>query len=313
MENIILNQNSKNFTNKKIKLIKNFKLIFFLNFLIIIILFSVLLIFYCYIKNLKTFIILFKEIKNEEDVKLYMKNKTEFYLKYRLKTLKKYNINYNESNLITFQDKLNYLIIHENPELKTDIVDKIKIHQYSKKILGKDICTPILKVYEKVEEINLNELPEKFVLKANHGSGMNLICKEKINFDINMAKKILKNWKKTNYGLLKSEFQYFLVNRKIFAAPYLGDKIIDYEFYCFNNQPKFIRVQKLLFEKNHTLLHNYYNLDWELTDLESGLKDYYRIPEIKIKKPQNFNLMIDYSRKLSANFAFVRIDFYEIN
>lgn len=53
------------------------------------------------------------------------------------------------------------------------------------------------------------------------------------------------------------------VDRKIFAAPYLCDKIIDYEIFCFNSKPKFIRVQKLLFENNHTFLHNYYNLDWE--------------------------------------------------
>lgn len=52
------------------------------------------------------------------------------------------------------------------------------IHQYSKKILGKDICVPILKVYKNAEEIKLEDLPEKFVLKVNHGSGMNLICKD---------------------------------------------------------------------------------------------------------------------------------------
>jgi hypothetical protein len=185
METNYLNQNSLNFDIKNKKSIKIFKFIFYLNFIIIIILFSLILRLYCYINNLTLFIKLFKEIKNEEDTKLYMKNKTEFYFKYRIKTLKKYNIYYNESNLITFQDKINYLIIHENPELKTDIVDKIKIHQYSIKILGKDICPPIIKVYKNVDEINLDELPKKFVLKANHGSGMNLICKDKLHFDLN--------------------------------------------------------------------------------------------------------------------------------
>lgn len=113
------------------------------------------------------------------------------------------------------------------------------------------------------------------------------------------------------YKMLKSEFQYFSVDRKIFAAPYLGNKIIDYEIYCFNSQPKFVRARKLLIESNHTILHNYFNLDWKLTDIET--KKYYRIPEIKIKKPKYLNLMIDYSKKLSAKFVFVRIDFYEIN
>ena len=264
-------------------------------------------------KNLKTFIKLFKEIKNVEDVKLYMKNKTEFYYKYRLKLLKEYNISYNESNLVTFQDKLNYLIIHENPELKTNIVDKIKLHNFSEKILGKDICVPILKIYKNENEINLDELPEKFVIKANHGSGMNIICKNKSKFDIIKTKKKLKKWKKINYGLLRSEFQYFLVKKKIFASPYLGDNLIDYEVYCFNNKPKFILVRKVLFEKNHTLLHNYYNCDWKLTDIESGRPRIFRIPEIKTKKPKNLKLMLYYSKKLSTKFAFVRIDFYEIN
>ena len=312
MEKYFLNQNSVK-EKKSTKIIKAYKFIFYLNLIITIISLSLILKFYCYIKSLKTFLTLFKEIKNEEDVKLYIKNKTEFYYKYRLKFLKKINIKYNESNLITFQDKLNYLLIHENPELKADIVDKIKLHQYSKKILGKDICVPILKVYENVDEINNDELPEKFVLKANHGSGMNIICKDKLKFDIIKAKNKLKKWKNTNYGLLTTEFQYFTVNRKIFVAPYLGDKVIEFQIFCFNNEPKFIRAHKHLFENNHTVLHNYYNNDWKLTDIESGLKHYYRIPEIKIKKPKNFNLMIDYCKKLSDKFSFVRIDFYEIN
>lgn len=54
-----------------------------------------------------------------------------------------------------------------------------------------------------MDEIKLDELPDKFVLKANHGSGMNIICKDKMNFDINMAKNKLKEWKKINYGLIK--------------------------------------------------------------------------------------------------------------
>ena len=58
---------------------------------------------------------------------MYIHNKTKFYYKYRLKFLKKLHIKYDENNLTTFKDKLNYLIIHENPELKSDIVDKIKI------------------------------------------------------------------------------------------------------------------------------------------------------------------------------------------
>ena len=132
---------------------------------------------------------IYKELKNKNDIIIFMKNKTNFYLETRKRYFKNLNIVYNESNLKTFQDKLNYLIIHESPEYKSNLVDKIKIHEYSKKILGKDICVPILKIYNNINEINLDELPNKFILKCNHGSGMNVFCKDKSNFDITNAKK----------------------------------------------------------------------------------------------------------------------------
>ena len=85
--------------------------------------------------------------------------------------------NLNETNLVTIQEKLKYLIIHESPDYKSKIADKILVHDYSIKKLGKDICVPIIKIYNDSNEIKLEELPDKFVLKCNHGSGMNILCK----------------------------------------------------------------------------------------------------------------------------------------
>ena len=105
--------------------------------------------------------------------------------------MKDNNMTYNESNLVTIQDKLNYLIIHESPDYKSKLVDKIRLHEYSKKVLGKDICVPILKIYTHYSEIKLDELPSKFVLKCNHGSRMNIICNDKKSFDLSKAQNLL--------------------------------------------------------------------------------------------------------------------------
>ena len=256
---------------------------------------------------------MFKILKNDDEVQLYMKNKTQFFKNKRTNLLRQSNIYYNESKLITFQDKLNYLIIHESPEYKSNFADKIKLRQYSKKIIGKDICVPILKIYDNANEIDFNDLPNKFVLKLNHGSGMNILCKNKSKLNITEAKTKLNEWKNINYGLISHEYQYLFIKKKIFASPYLCDNIIDYEVWCFNGKPKFIRTQKLINENNNTILHNWYDLNWKLTDIETGLKPYIRIPSIFIDKPKNLNLMLYYSKQLSKEFAFVRIDFYEFN
>ena len=220
--------------------------------------------------------------------------------------------NVNESKLTTIQEKLNYLIVHESPDFKTKIVDKILLHNYSIEKLGKDICVPIIKIYNESKEIKLDELPNKFVLKCNHGSAMNILCNNKSNFNLEEAKVILDKWKSINWGLISSEFQYINIKKKIFSEIYLKDNIEDYKIYCFHGIPKFIRVQKQI-NKINGKVNNYYDINWNLTDIETGLQGYYRRPDIIFEKPKNLELMLEYSKKLSEDFVFVRVDLYNID
>ena len=178
-------------------------------------------------------------------------------------------------------------------------------------MIGKDICVPILKIYENANDINLEELPERFVLKCNHGSGMNIFCPDKSNFNIIEAKRQLNYLKNINYGLQNSEFQYININRTIFAETFLKENIEDYKIYCFHGEPKFIRVQKKY--DNYRKINNYYDLNWNLTDIETGLPNFIRNENIMFPKPKNLELIINYARKLSSEFVFVRADFYNMD
>jgi len=257
------------------------------------------------IKKLETVDLSIIANKNVKDELLEMcyKSRSLYYSKER---------KLNETNLNTIQQKLNFLMVHESPDFKSKIADKILLHDYSIKKLGFDLCVPIINIYNNSEQIKLEELPDKFVLKCNHGSGMNILCNNKSKFDINNAKSLLNNWKNINYGLNNKEFQYLNIQRKIFSEIYLKDNIEDYKIYCFHGNPKFIRVQKNL-EGIKGKVNNYYNIFWKLTDIETGLPGFYRKPEIIFEKPKNLNLMIDYAKKLSEDFVFVRVDFYNIN
>ena len=91
--------------------------------------------------------------------------------------------NYNESDILTFEDKINWLLIHDTNRLKGKCADKIFLHEYSKKKLGKDICNKILKIYNSETEIDIKELPNQFVFKTNHGSAFNIIVEDKAKLD----------------------------------------------------------------------------------------------------------------------------------
>ena len=162
-----------------------------------------------YYKRLNSIKFFYREL-----LRLYIENREQFYIKGREYQMKKLGYIYNDSNIVTFEDKLNYLLVHENPENKTEFVDKILLRNYSRKIIGKDICVPIIKIYNDVDDINLDELPDKFILKCNHGSGMNIICTDKKKFNLYDAKKKLRNWLNINYGLDNFESQYINVKKK---------------------------------------------------------------------------------------------------
>ena len=241
-------------------------------------------------------------------LQLYIENKEKFYTKGREFIMSSYGKQFNKSNIITFQDKLNYLLIYEKPEDKAQIVDKILLRNYSKDVLGKDVCPPILKIYDSIDEINLEELPNQFVLKCNHGSKMNIFCEDKFKFDLSNAKIKLKEWMDINFGLSTFEYQYLNVKRKIFVEQFLEKDIINYKFSCFNGEPKLIRVKGHI---NGTNLYNIYYTNWTISNIELDI-DQYVVTNI-FKKPINLEKMINYAKLLSSKFCYCRVDFYEVN
>ena len=256
------------------------------------------------------------DISKDELLEMCYKSRAHYYQERRIQQNRQFpGTKYIDINSGTIQSKLTYLIVHESPDYKSRLVDKIRVHEYAKKVIGKDICVPIIKIYNNVNEINFDELPNKFVLKTNHGAAMNVIVSDKSKLNIDEAKKNLDKWIKRNFGLEGGEFQYINVERKIFAEEFLKEGIEDYKIYCFHGEPKMVRVQKVNDLKSSTRkkVNNYYSLDWELLDIETGRPGFYRDPKITFEKPPHFDLILSYARKLSAEFAFVRLDFYDVN
>ena len=109
-------------------------------------------------------------------------------------------VSINLQNPKTIQDKLAWLNIYDINPLKTKCADKIKIHDYCKEIIGEDICIPLLNTYKNASEINWGELPKSFVLKCNHGSGMNIIVKDKDKINKEHIKTKLNSWLSVDFA-----------------------------------------------------------------------------------------------------------------
>ena len=238
---------------------------------------------------------LLKKYSDEEFVKHYYK--------------KAFKVDLNLENPKSFNEKLQWLkLYYRNPEMAI-CADKYEAQKYIKdKELG-HILNLQLAVYENTNDINIKELPDKFVLKASHGSGWNIICKDKNQFRWYGWKKLMNSWLKQNLYIYGREWVYNEMKPRIICEKYLETKngeLFDYKFFCLNGNVEFIQVTD---NDENSAKINLYTIEWNLMKEKYA---YSGSPK-DIQKPKQLDEMIKIAKILSEPFPFARIDLYDVN
>ncbi len=212
----------------------------------------------------------------------------------------------------TFNEKLLWLKLRDYSEnsLVRQCADKYLVRDYLMTNGCGSILNELIGVYESVEDIPWEELPNQFVLKWNFGAGMNIVCSDKSAIDINNVKAVMRKWGKTKYWLPRSEMQYKVEKKLIICEKYLNsgnDKgLTDYKVYCFNGKPLTIFV---MHDRGGQLKTEFFDQNWNILDNSSK----YSSPKHPTPKPVVLNEMLDFSRIISKPFPFVRCDYYIVN
>ena len=152
----------------------------------------------------------------------------------------------NFKNPQTYNEKLQWLKLHDHNPLYTKIVDKLEMKKWLVPLVGEGYTVPTLGVWNTPDEIDFDSLPNQFVLKWNHDSGSIVLCKDKSTFDKELAKKKLQHGYKVNGYWYGREWPYLNVPPKVFAEPYLEDSIThelrDYKVFTFNGEVKLLLI-----------------------------------------------------------------------
>jgi len=233
-----------------------------------------------------------------------------FYLQlvYYIKMGKRLDI----TNPKSFNEKIQWLKLYDRRLEYTKMVDKYEVRKYISEIIGEQYLIPLLGVYNNFEEIDFSKLPNKFVLKCTHDSGGLVICKDKNKFDMEKAKMKINNCFKRNYYFQWREWPYKNIKPRIICEKYMVDEsgieLKDYKFMCFNGQVKCLFVC-LNRNSSNGLNVDFYDMDWNPMPFER----HYSSSGTTIPKPKNFDMMVEFAKKLSKDIPFVRVDFYETN
>jgi len=205
-------------------------------------------------------------------------------------------------------EKLMWLTRYWQHPLKTKCADKYLVREYVKACGLEEILVPLIAVYDNANDIDFEHLPNSFVLKCNHGSGFNIIVRDKSTLDPESTRKKLNEWMSIDFDTLAQEIHYHDIPHKIVCEELISNRApLEFQCWCINN-----KVDSLLVcRKNDDGTYDAwsYSTSWEHL-CERKSED---VNNDEIEKPKNLSTILEYATKLSKPFPFVRADFYLVN
>ncbi len=236
----------------------------------------------------------------------------ECFLKLQFKSKSGYKLNLDTPR--TFNEKMQWLKLNDHNPLYTTLVDKYKVRKYVAQTIGERYLIPLLGVWDCPSDINFSTLPEQFVLKCNHNSGIGMyICRSRVDLNVKKVRKELKKGLRQNYYKNGREWPYKNVDRKVIAEKYMvdesGTELKDYKFFTFGGKVKYIQVDYDRFINHH---RNFYTPEWEYVPFTTC---YPTNPNKIIPKPMCLDEMINIAEKLAVEIGslpFLRVDLYAV-
>jgi len=212
---------------------------------------------------------------------------------------------------VLFQDKLHWLKLFDyaNNDLVIKCADKYRVREYLQECGMEHMLNELYQVLTSPKQIDLDKLPEKFVIKTNFSYGDATLCTDKNDIDIKLIKKKYNRLLRKRFGYGSCEPHYLKIPPNIIIEKYLEDdgnnRLNDYKLFCFNGVPEFILVVYERTDVSHKI--QCYDCSWEKLHYRKSADTSFHI-----NRPESLDEMIKAATILSKPFPFVRIDFYDI-
>ena len=236
----------------------------------------------------------------------------ELYLKilYRMKLKRKCNM----KNPVYYNEKLQWLKVHDRKPEYSQLVDKWEVRTYIADTFGEEYLIPAIGVYNSCSEIDFESLPSEFVMKCTHDSGSVELCTDKAGWDREKACNNIEAALKRNYYKAYREWPYKSVKPRIIIEKYMhdiaSDDLKDYKVMCFNGKARVIEVHENRFNEGREHTQTFYTEKWEKLDISQPFS--YPTKEDK-ERPKLLDKMIELSETIAKDMYHVRVDWYDVN
>lgn len=237
-----------------------------------------------------------------------------FAFRFRRVTGEKLNID----TPVTLYDKIAHLAFRTDTSRWSVLADKIGVRDFIAEKGYGDNLPKLLGVWDNADKIDYSKLPKQFVLKTNNASATNIIVNDKDLLNKEATNKQLNEWLAYDYGLYTCQPHYSRIKPLILAEELLiddettgkGKSLNDYKFFCINGEPTYVMTMTDREFNTHNVNVMVFDLKWQAhPEFISNRQD----SNANVERPVCFDKMIEIAKVLSAEFEFVRVDFYNIN
>jgi hypothetical protein len=199
-------------------------------------------------------------------------------------------------------------MVYDRRPLLMTFADKLQAREYVRRKIGDEILVELHLTTDRPEEIKFDQLPEKFVVKANHASGYVRIVDQRHAKESDL-RQVCRKWLCQTYSDRNCEWFYKPISPRILIESFLdsgdGEAPPDYKFFVFNGKTFMIQVDSHRFTDHRRDL---FSRDWERFNVRYVYPDAGR----NIPRPSCLPRMLEIADCLGSDVNFVRVDLYEI-
>jgi hypothetical protein len=212
----------------------------------------------------------------------------------------------------SFSEKIWHRMLYDRDPVLTRFADKLAVREIVRERIGENYLIPVLWNGKDADQIPFQSLPDRYVIKATHGSGFNILVDESKMTDRDGIRSTLKGWLATNYCddfSLGAEWCYRNVPASIIIEEFIGEKgqvPLDYKFFCFNGRVEYIQIDFGRFVQHTRLI---FDRDFNRLDLVFGFPPY----RGEAMRPSKLPDMLHIAEALSRGRDFVRVDLYTVS
>lgn len=189
--------------------------------------------------------------------------------------------------------------------------DKVLVKDIVTQKLGAAYVIPTLWHGTQLPPRHQRNWPMPFVIKANHGCGWNIFVRNQAECDWDDIEKKCASWMSQVYGRTFGEWLYSQIKPQLLVEPYISAVAslpLDYKLWVFSGKVKLIQV--IAGRGSSHIRQFFYDENWARQPFTGvAIAD---APE-NILPPASLNQMLAAAVTLAEDFAFVRVDFYEVN